>query len=252
MLGMFAPMMAFSIPLLDTSLAIARRFLRKESIFGADRGHIHHRLLDRGLSPRKVAFLLYGICAIAALFSLVMVNDHYEVLIIAIFCTGTWYGVQRLGYIEFDMAGRMLLQGSFRRLLNAHISIHNFESALTLASTPDDCWSVLEKAYKDFGFCQIEMQLAGHSYVDDGATPDAFRAWRLQIPLSGGDYVRLTREFGPNPQHNVVASFADVLRKTLESKLLGFAPATSPEPLAVEANSQQWHYASAGNSCSDR
>ena len=176
-------------------------------------------------------------------------------LIIGIFCTGTWFAIQRLGYIEFDMARRMLLQGSFRRLLNAQISIHNFESALTLASTPDDCWSVLNKGYKDFGFCQIEMQLAGHSYVDDSAPPDAFRAWRLQIPLSGGDYVRLTREFGPNPQHNVVASFADVLRTTLESKLPRFSPATSSpgsEPLPMEAYPEQWHYASVGNSWSDR
>jgi UDP-GlcNAc:undecaprenyl-phosphate GlcNAc-1-phosphate transferase len=97
MLGMAAPLMAFSIPLLDTTLAIARRFLRKKSIVGADRGHIHHRLLDRGLSPRKVAFLLYGICAIAALFSLVMVNNHYEVLIIAIFYRDlVWRSAPRL------------------------------------------------------------------------------------------------------------------------------------------------------------
>jgi UDP-GlcNAc:undecaprenyl-phosphate/decaprenyl-phosphate GlcNAc-1-phosphate transferase len=252
MLGMVAPLMAFSLPLLDTSLAIARRFLRKESIFRGDRGHIHHRLLDRGLSPRKVAFLLYGTCAIAALFSLVMINNHYDMLIIGIFCTGAWFAIQRLGYIEFDMARRMLLQGSFRRLLNAQISIHNFESALTLVSTPEACWSVLNRAYKDFGLCEIEMQLAGRSYVENGAAPDALRAWRLQIPLSGGDYVRLTREFGPNPQHNVVASFADVLRRTLESKLPTFSPVLSPEPLATEAYPERWHYASAGNSWSDR
>jgi UDP-GlcNAc:undecaprenyl-phosphate/decaprenyl-phosphate GlcNAc-1-phosphate transferase len=134
-------------------------------------------------------------------------------LIIGIFCAAALFAIQLLGYIEFNMAGRMLLQGSFRRLLNCQISINNFESALTLVSTPEGYWSVLNKAYKDFGFCQIEMQLAGHSYLENGAAPDAVRAWRLQIPLSGGDYVRLTREFGPNPQHNVVASFADVLRR---------------------------------------
>jgi hypothetical protein len=173
-------------------------------------------------------------------------------LIIGIFCAAALFAIQRLGYIEFDMARRMLLQGSFRRLLNAQILIHNFESALTLVSTPEGCWSVLNKAYKDFGFCQIEMQLAGHSYVENGAAPDALRAWRLQIPLSGGDYVRLTREFGPNPQHNVVASFADVLRRSLESKLSTFSPASFPEPPATEAYPERWHYASAGNSWSDR
>src|SRR5947208_12565007 len=47
LLGMAAPLMALSIPLLDTALAIVRRFLRHQPIFGADRGHIHHKLLAR-------------------------------------------------------------------------------------------------------------------------------------------------------------------------------------------------------------
>ena len=255
MLGMAAPLMAFSIPLLDTSLAIARRFLRKESIFRGDRGHIHHRLLDRGLSPRKVALLLYGVCAIAAFFSLVMVNNHYEMLIVVLFCTAMGVGIQHLGYIEFDMAGQLLLQGAFRRLLNAQISINNFESTLARATTADECWSVLKKAYKDFGFYQIEMQLAGHKYVDEVSQSYASPAWRLEIPLSEDDYVRLTREFGPHPQHNVVAPFANVLRKTLELKLSTFSSAETlmgSELSSAEAYTEQWQYASVGNSCSDR
>ncbi len=60
-LGMTAPIMALSLPLFDVTLAIARRFLRTQSIFSADRGHIHHRLLDRGISPRKAVLLLYGL-----------------------------------------------------------------------------------------------------------------------------------------------------------------------------------------------
>src|SRR6201999_2943513 len=43
-LGITAPMMAMAIPLLDTGLAIVRRFLRNRPIFEGDRGHIHHRL----------------------------------------------------------------------------------------------------------------------------------------------------------------------------------------------------------------
>jgi UDP-GlcNAc:undecaprenyl-phosphate GlcNAc-1-phosphate transferase len=41
-----APIMALSIPLLDTALSIVRRYLRRQPIFTADRGHIHHRLID--------------------------------------------------------------------------------------------------------------------------------------------------------------------------------------------------------------
>ena len=52
LLGMTAPLMALFVPLLDVGLSVVRRFLRHQPIFDADRGHIHHRLLDRGLTPR--------------------------------------------------------------------------------------------------------------------------------------------------------------------------------------------------------
>jgi UDP-N-acetylmuramyl pentapeptide phosphotransferase/UDP-N-acetylglucosamine-1-phosphate transferase len=65
-LGMMAPMTALALPLLDATLAIARRLIRGKPVFGADRGHIHHRLLDRGLTTRRAVFLLYGFCALAA------------------------------------------------------------------------------------------------------------------------------------------------------------------------------------------
>src|SRR5947208_10567281 len=52
LLGMTAPVMALSVPLLDTGIAVVRRFLRRQPIFSADRNHLHHRLLDRGFSSR--------------------------------------------------------------------------------------------------------------------------------------------------------------------------------------------------------
>lgn len=48
-------------PLLDTSWAIIRRTAQGKSIFEPDAGHIHHRLLQRGLSQKNVAYLIYGL-----------------------------------------------------------------------------------------------------------------------------------------------------------------------------------------------
>src|SRR5581483_11066131 len=59
LVGMTAPLIVLAIPLLDTTLAVGRRLLLGKPVFGADRGHIHHRLLDRGLTPRGVAIALY-------------------------------------------------------------------------------------------------------------------------------------------------------------------------------------------------
>ena len=227
-LGMTAPLIALSIPLLDTLLAIVRRFLRRQPIFRADRGHIHHRLLDRGLTPRRVALLLYGMCALAAAFSLSLGSNHFDVPILLLFCVAVWIAIQRLGFVEFDTVGKMILKGSFRKLLNSQISLDAFQSTLTRASTPEECWSVVRSNYQEFGFYQVSMRLAGCTYSEHNLSqvvPERSCAWRVEIPLPGADYIYLTRECDNSAHQNTVASFADVLRRTLESKLPNFQTA---------------------------
>ncbi len=221
-LGMTAPILALAIPLLDTSLAIVRRFLRNQPIFGADRGHIHHRLLDRGFTPRGTALVLYGVGALAAIFSLIMANNHLEVPVVIIFGVVTWLGIQRLGFVEFDVVGRLLSRGSFRGLLSSHIVIDSLESRLAAAESAEDCWRVLQDSYEDLGFCRIQLRFNGRTFsIGDTSS----LCWRLEIPLMQSDSILLSHPMDrlADPCH--VAVLADVLRR-------GFTP----------------HYAVAGHS----
>lgn len=59
--ALMIPILALGLPLFDTTVAIVRRFLGGRGIFSADRGHIHHRLLDLGLTHRQVVLVLYGV-----------------------------------------------------------------------------------------------------------------------------------------------------------------------------------------------
>jgi UDP-GlcNAc:undecaprenyl-phosphate GlcNAc-1-phosphate transferase len=206
-------------------VAIARRFLRRQPLFEGDRNHIHHRLLNRGFTPRKVSLVLYACAAVGAACSLLVMNRNLSGFIILAFCMTTWIGIQHLGYVEFGVAGRLFIDGAFRRLLNSHISIENFEASLAAASTPEDCWMVLRRWHREFGFYQIEVQMAGRKFRECAETPP-FRSWKVTVPISSVSYVELSRAFGPAQQHHVVASFVDVLRKELESKFLAFERAT--------------------------
>lgn len=49
------------LPIFDTLFAILRRLFTGKSIMQADRGHIHHRLVDKGYSQKKAVLTLYGI-----------------------------------------------------------------------------------------------------------------------------------------------------------------------------------------------
>jgi UDP-GlcNAc:undecaprenyl-phosphate GlcNAc-1-phosphate transferase len=62
--ALIAPLFVLALPILDTALAILRRGLRGLPLFRADRSHIHHHLLDSGLSRRKVVLVTYAFTAI--------------------------------------------------------------------------------------------------------------------------------------------------------------------------------------------
>jgi len=70
--GIILPSLAMSIPLLDTALTMVRRsVLHRQSLFTAERGHIHHRLLDTGLIHRHAVLILYAVTFTAACVALV-------------------------------------------------------------------------------------------------------------------------------------------------------------------------------------
>jgi UDP-GlcNAc:undecaprenyl-phosphate GlcNAc-1-phosphate transferase len=59
LIAIVVPILALGLPILDMLMTIARRFLERRSIFSADRGHFHHRLLDSGLTHRRSVLSLY-------------------------------------------------------------------------------------------------------------------------------------------------------------------------------------------------
>lgn len=219
-LGMTAPLMVLAIPLLDTALAIVRRFLGRQPIFGADRGHVHHRLLARGLTPRRVVLLLYGICGIAAGLSLLqsMFHDRFGGAILVIFCVGAWLGIQHLGYAEFIAASRIFASGGIRRHVNAQLQLTAIGEELTAADTPDQCWNVLCRTYSNFGFNEIKLELGNRIYNHTVNGNHIANTWTIRITLSDCDYVNLSREFDTEAPP-IVAAFADMIGTTLRPKV---------------------------------
>jgi len=58
-IAVVVPVLVLGVPVFDTTFAIIRRAVHGKPIFTADRGHLHHRLLDRGLSHKQVVMVLY-------------------------------------------------------------------------------------------------------------------------------------------------------------------------------------------------
>lgn len=63
-LALSLPILALGLPIADTALAFVRRAAQGHSPFHSDRGHIHHRLLDAGLTQRQAVLVLYLVCVV--------------------------------------------------------------------------------------------------------------------------------------------------------------------------------------------
>jgi UDP-GlcNAc:undecaprenyl-phosphate GlcNAc-1-phosphate transferase len=56
-----ASMVMFALPVLDTALAFARRWVNGRPLFSADKFHFHHQLLGRGFTVKQTVLLSYGL-----------------------------------------------------------------------------------------------------------------------------------------------------------------------------------------------
>jgi UDP-GlcNAc:undecaprenyl-phosphate/decaprenyl-phosphate GlcNAc-1-phosphate transferase len=78
-------LLVLGVPIIDTFWIIVRRLSQGRSPFSPDRGHIHHRLLDLGLSHRQTVFVIYGICLALALLSLLLSGVDQLYAFVAVF-----------------------------------------------------------------------------------------------------------------------------------------------------------------------
>jgi UDP-GlcNAc:undecaprenyl-phosphate GlcNAc-1-phosphate transferase len=237
LVGMTAPMMALAIPLLEVALSILRRFLRGQPIFEADRGHIHHQLLNRGLTPRRVALLLYGVCGLFAALSLMqsVFENRFSGLILVMFSGAAWIGVQNLGYAEFRAARRLLFAGAFQNLVNAQLALRRLEESLGAARTTEERWRAVEDAAGGFGFERVEMYLEGAHYLRQATGPNGHGCWELRVPLGGDDQVCLARAFQCPLPPAAVEQFAEALRAGLSAGRAEAAEPAAKKPIAAAA-----------------
>lgn len=85
-IALIVPIVALGLPILDTACAIIRRFTNGRPIFKPDRGHLHHRLLDMGLTQKQVVLLLYFVSICLGLSAIVLTEVKFGYAAIIVFC----------------------------------------------------------------------------------------------------------------------------------------------------------------------
>ena len=85
MTSFFIPILLLGIPILDTLFAIIRRLIKRKPIYMPDKAHLHHQLLNLGLSHRDTVLAIYAMNILFAFASVIyVINDKTLGLIIYI------------------------------------------------------------------------------------------------------------------------------------------------------------------------
>ena len=156
------PIVSFGLPILETVLSIARRLIAGRPVFTADREHIHHKLLQHGMTHRQVVILLYGVSACFAMLSLFLLwpTGSSLGLVLAVLGVGIWIGVQHLGYLEFGELARV----AHRTLNQPQIFVNNLAirratEELKVARDYDQVRKILVAAFGSNDFDSFELKL---------------------------------------------------------------------------------------------
>jgi UDP-GlcNAc:undecaprenyl-phosphate/decaprenyl-phosphate GlcNAc-1-phosphate transferase len=166
LVSLLVPVIALGLPMADTIFAMLRRFLARRPIFSADRGHIHHRLLDLGLTHRRAVLILYG-CTVLLCFASVAAafGKDWQVGAALAGAVLTLVGMARFaGYFEMALLKRAqrahLLSAPTESLRREVPKL--FETSRCAESAPA-VWAGLEKLLDNGHFAYAEYTPEGEA-----------------------------------------------------------------------------------------
>ncbi len=171
------PIVALGVPIIDTLLAMLRRFLERRPIFSPDRGHIHHRLLDMGITHRRAVLIIYGVTVALCIFSVAIAFGRNLAVGMAILGVSTvLFGLVRfIGFFEY----LALVKREKQRIRSRHTEwlrkvIMQLPARLDRARTDDDVVDALRWLVREAKLSSAELKppnadalvLAGDDYQD--------------------------------------------------------------------------------------
>jgi len=220
--GLLGPLMILAVPLVDLSLSIVRRSILRRPIFGADRGHIHHRLVERVRTSRRAVrvLLLWGsVGAIFALLLSVSPNLAWQAAVVLAFCATTGVGVKQLRYSEFEVAAKLLIGGEFRRTLAEKARIQNLAGSLERCETESEWWNLLVIAGREAGWSGL-VWMRGRSVVREQtlAPREAFPGWSFDIPLADDEFLRVDGGLEPEGPSLDLTAFARAVHASFAAR----------------------------------
>ncbi|MCA1576068.1 MAG: undecaprenyl/decaprenyl-phosphate alpha-N-acetylglucosaminyl 1-phosphate transferase [Acidobacteria bacterium] len=179
--AIFVPILAFGFPVVDTAMAMARRFVSGKPVFEGDNEHIHHMLLARGWSQRRVALVLYGVCAAFGLVALMFpaTGSKLTGFMLFVISVAVIIAVGHLRYHEVEeiRAGVKRTVGDRRLRVANNIRVRRTALALSKASDLHEMFEALRHMldFGEFTFANAQVGQAGRAEINERAYQASLR-----------------------------------------------------------------------------
>jgi exopolysaccharide biosynthesis polyprenyl glycosylphosphotransferase len=100
--SLLVAVVTLGVPIMDTSVAFFRRLKKGMHPLKPDKEHIHHRLMDLGLTHRQTVVTIYAISAFNGIVAilLVLLDSLYAVVLLGVVFAASVFSIRRLGYTE--------------------------------------------------------------------------------------------------------------------------------------------------------
>ncbi|HEY6232424.1 MAG TPA: MraY family glycosyltransferase [Pyrinomonadaceae bacterium] len=192
-IAVITPILAFGLPVVDTTVTMARRLIGGRPIFQGDGEHIHHMLLARGWSQRRVVLILYAVCAAFGLFAALSTKTSSPTtgFVLFVISAAVIVAVGHLRYHEVDelRAGVRRTVGNRRIRVANNIRVRRAGLALSKAASLDELFEALRQMleFEEFAYAKVQLGQPGRARLAELAFAAAQRRQpALQFELGNG------------------------------------------------------------------
>ena len=187
----------WAVPIFDMAIAVLRRRLTGRSLYAPDRGHLHHCLMDRGLSGNWLLLIVGTACLLTAAGAVISVAAENELFAIAgVICViGTLVYKRLFGHSEASLAVRKsvaLAKSVVRRPKSKRLP-YQWESPTLNDSEWQALWTDLLAYGERFGLTQLRLDVNVPSLREDYSASwksplpvDPNQLWTATVPLYAG------------------------------------------------------------------
>lgn len=250
-IALFAPIAIVAVPFFDSFVAILRRRLTGRSIYTVDRGHLHHTLLERGLSPRGMLAVVAVLCSISALggvLSMHLGSPWYAIgsvfLVVGGLVVGRVFGfaeMQLLLHRVYGASRGWVIPDSKLRELP-----HQQKIRLQGSRNWDYLWEAITEFAEEQELSEVRLDLnlpwlheGYHAVWHRKVDAEAHECWHTRVPLTGDGktYGRLeiSGPLSKTSAYSLLGVLAELL-ESMETVIVDLAerPATTPQSAATK------------------